>query len=80
VPLWVESVTSSTAQPSPSGRSCFCSPGKNGAICAKVLSWLKYWIFGAKAGGSLTTSFSRKIERSTNLRAMDALLRLLQRS
>ena len=35
---------------------------------------MKYWIFGAKAGGSESTSFSRKIERSTSLRGMGGLL------
>ena len=59
VPLCVDSCTSSTAQPSPSGRSSFFRPGKNGSICSKVFSCVKYWIFGAKAGGSLSTSFSR---------------------
>ena len=59
VPLCVDRLTISTAQPSPSGRSSRFRPGKKGSICSKVLSWVKYWIFGAKAGGSLSTSFSR---------------------
>ena len=33
VPLWVDSVSVSTAQPSPSGRSSLVRPGKNSAIC-----------------------------------------------
>ena len=59
VPLWVDSVTFSTAQPSPSGRSSFFRPGKKGSIWLIVCSWVKYWISGLKAGGSETTSFSR---------------------
>jgi hypothetical protein len=59
VPLWVDSCTFSTAQPSPSGRSFFCRPGKKGWICSTVLSCVKYSICGAKGGGSESTSFSR---------------------
>ena len=55
--------------------SCGSSaPGKKGAICSKLCSCVKYWIFGAKAGGSERMSFSRKIERSTKRRVMKKFL------
>jgi hypothetical protein len=45
-------------------------PGKKGSICSKVFWWVKYWMRGAKAGGSETTSFSRKMDRSMKRLAM----------
>ena len=41
VPLWVEMVTRSTAQPSPSGMSSAVRPGKLTAICGTVSACLE---------------------------------------
>src|SRR5690349_9149167 len=67
VPLCVESVMFSTAQPSLSGKSEGFSPGKYDAIESTVSRCLRYVICGCMPGGSEMTSASMAMERSTNL-------------
>src|SRR6202008_4782500 len=65
VPLWVERLISSTAQPSLSGKFSGFRPGKNWHMVSAVSACRRYSIFGPAPGGSAGTSFSSGTERST---------------
>src|SRR5271155_2362769 len=64
VPLWVVSLISSIAQPSPSGRSSSRKPGKSSQSSGAVSALVRYSILGRMNGGSYTVSFSSGEDRS----------------
>src|SRR5258708_21196402 len=80
VPLCVERLICSIAQPSPSGKSSGTSSGKNRHMVLAASVCPEYLILGPAPGGSAITSFSRGTERSTKRRFTGTILFIICRS